>query len=283
MNNLAQAALDYLHAGMHILALTGKRPNTAYHETWDWDNSIHGTPETIGDAEALRQVFTDPTTTGIAILIPENVLVADVDTEAAAALFLELTGTDEWETRSARTTNGMHLWYLTPGAASNVWIGGRTLLFKGFGGYVVAPPSAHFDGKGQQDGVYTWMGDWHPIDWLPDGLAERIRIERALVNTEPVRTRDGGAVLWVPLDDEGHWTGKGWSVWKLEGLCRAIREAPDGNQNNMIAWAAMQARDEGVPFEVAMPQLLAASIEGGHPENRARTTIRGAYKRSRRG
>jgi hypothetical protein len=69
----------------------------------------------------------------------------------------------------------------------------------------------------------------------------------------------------------------------LDGLCRAIREAPDGNQNNMIAWAAMQARDEGVPFESAMPQLLAAAIEGGHPERRARTTIKGAYKRVARG
>lgn len=282
MNELAQAAVEYLHADMHLLALTGKRPNSRYHETWDWDNSIHGMPLTLADTEALKEVFTHPTTTGIAILIPEHVLVADVDTEAAATLFTELAGDIEtWETRTSRTPNGLHLWYLAPGANSTVWVGDRTLLFKGFGGYVAAPPSRHFDENGVEDGVYTWLGDWQPVDWLPEGIRERIKFERALAG-DPIEQKKHP--IWsVPLDANGHWTWKGWSYYSIEGLCKAIREAPDGNQNNMIAWAAMQARDEGVPFESAMPQLLAAAIEGGHPEHRARTTIRGAYKRAARG
>lgn len=283
MSDLTIAASEYLAAGMHILALTGKRPNTAYHETWDWENSIHGTPETDDDLAALKDVFTDPTTTGIALLIPQHFLVADVDTPEAAALFQELAGSDpaEWDTRTARTTNGLHLWYWAPGADRNLWVGGRTLLLKGFGGYVVAPPSAHFNAKGEQDGVYTWIGDWGPVDWLPEGIAERIRFEQAQ-RPDPVE-RGGHPILYVPLDAQFHWTWKGWSYWNIDGLCRAIREAADGNQNNMIAWAAMQARDEGVPFEQAMPQLLAASVEGGHPERRARTTINGVYKRGSRG
>lgn len=285
MSDLTLAASEYLSAGMHILALTGKRPNTAYHETWDWDNSIHGTPETDEDLAGLKDVFTDPTTTGIALLIPQHFLVADVDTPEAAALFQELAGTDpnEWETRTARTTNGLHLWYWAPGADRNLWVGGRTLLFKGFGGYVVAPPSAHFNAKGEQDGVYTWLGDWEPVDWLPDGIAERIKFQQALQNRNPATLPEGGLYLVPEMDERGRWTRRGWGRWNLDGLQRVIREAEEGNQNNIIAWAAMTARDKGVPLEVAMKTLLDAALEGHHPERRARATIWGAYKRAERG
>jgi hypothetical protein len=281
LNDLSIAALDYLGAGMHILALTGKRPNSKFHETWDWDNSIHGTPESPEDEEALESVFRDKTTTGIALLIPPHVLVADVDTEEAATLFTQLAGEpSEWETRTSKTPNGLHLWYLAPGADGSVWLGGRTLLFKGFGGYVAAPPSRHFDEQGNFDGVYTWLGDWAVLDWLPDGIAERLKVHEAWTTTsrKPEEQRIFTEFEFFP--------NKRFAVNRvnnLEGLCRAIETAPDGNQNNIIAWAAMQARDEGVPFESAMPQLLAAAIAGGHPEHRARTTIRGAYKRTRRG
>jgi hypothetical protein len=270
--------------GHHLLALQGKRPHPKYHEEWDWDNSIHGAPETAEEHQALISVFRDKTVTGLAILIPEHVLVADVDTEAAAALFVELAGGMP-DTVAAQTKNGLHLWFLAPGADGSLWLGDRTLLFKGFGGYVVAPPSAHFDEHGEQDFTYTWikpMGGAAGFDWLPDGIAARARAERALSAGKPA-VEHGNPVSMEPEIIDGRWTGRGWGVLDIEGLRQAIIHAKDGNQNNVIYWAACTARDEGVAYEDAMTQLLSAANEGHHPIERAKSTIRGAYKVRGRG
>lgn len=290
MNELTEAALGYLEQGHHLLALSGKRPNLRYHSKgdgdevgWSWDRSIHGSPETDEDRAALAEVFEHPSTTGVAILIPKGVLVADVDTDEAADLFLAAGGT--LDTVCAKTTKGYHVWFEDPAADKSVWLGGRVLLFKGFGGYVAAPPSRHFadEARTQQDGVYTWLVEpaGQRLAPLPAQIADRLKIVRSF--PEPVREERAGPSLHVPLDAEFHWTWNGWAEWNIEGLRQAIIKAPDGNQNNMIAWAAMQARDEGVPYDAAMPALLSAALEGHHPRQRAIQTIRGAYGRRSRG
>ncbi len=308
MNELTEAALGYLARGHHLLALHGKRPNARFHGKteeeevgWSWEKSIYGEMTPHGDhpvdgtegayggcpgcddIKAIDAIFGHPSTTGIAILMSPFHLVADVDTEEAAALFMELAG-EMPETVTAKTTKGLHIWFIGDGSEGSVWLGGRTLLFKGFGGYVAAPPSRHFADEEckVQDGVYTWLRDFDTgYDFLPPKIEEAILFTRSLkIEREPT---ESGRLLFVPTASEGKWTWKGWAIWPIDGLCKAIREAADGNQNNMIAWASMQARDEGVPFAIAMPQLLQAAIDGGHPKRRALTTIRGAYSRKPRG
>jgi hypothetical protein len=288
LNALTEAALGYLRQGHHLLALSEKRPNPRYHGKadendvgWSWEKSIHGVPETTGDIEALDAVFSHKTTTGVAILIPKDVLAADVDSRAAAVLFQSLGG--DLETRTAQTVKGVHVWYKAPGFEQTMWLGGRTLLFKGFGGYVAAPPSRHFTPDHVEDGVYTWLtSSDEPMAGLPAEMLKVLQAQRALDAVRPVRSAPAGASLVVLTDDSGQWTWRGYAEWPIEGLRQAIIHAPDGNQNNMIAWAAMQARDEGVPYEVAMRGLLSAAIEGRHPRHRAVTAIRGAYSRRTR-
>lgn len=290
MTDLTAAALDYLRRGHHLLALQGKRPSNRYHAKpdddtpgWSWERSIFGVPETEEEQAGLAQVFEDPAVTGIAILIPQHMLVADVDTEEAAVLFMELVG-EAPETVSVKTTKGLHLWFYAPGAEQSVWIGGRTLLFKGFGGYVAAPPSAHFNSDGVKDGVYTWIRDFStPVDDLPDPIAERMRFERALDRLEPIKTAETGRYLVVPTDSEGHWTRQGWASWHIDGLVRAVKGAGEGNRNNMLAWAAMQAAEEGVPLATAMPLLTAAAREAGLTDRETRVTIKAAFTRRGRG
>lgn len=307
MNDLTEAALGYLEQGHHLIALTHKRPSTKYHarpdeETagWSWDRSIHGIPEPHQhwgydydmncETCQLTDVFEDPTTTGVAILIPEHYLVADVDTEDAAVLFDHLTkdDPDRYETRVAKTTKGLHIWYFAPGASQSMWVGGRTLLFKGLGGYVAAPPSRHFDEDGVQDGVYTWLTATG-YAFLPDGIAAYLAKMAADAQKSPMRAYETEVRhMKVEMVGDGPWSLIAGTIllvrdYQIEGLCKAIREAPDGNQNNMIAWASMQARDEGVPYDVAMPQLLEAAVQGGHPRERALTTIKGAFTRRHRG
>lgn len=283
--SLAAAAREYVEAGLHILALTGKRPSARYHESWDWENSIHGAPGTPEEEAELAAIFEHRTTTGIALLIPQHVLVADIDSEAAAALYMEAAG-EYPETPTAKTKNGLHVWFWVPGAERSIWLGQRTLLFKGFGGYVVAPPSQHFDEDGNPDAVYTWInplvegGRIKDMDGPPDALEERMRTLMLFEDREPpdMRGEDERWSIGIATNPL-----RLWRKWNIDGLCRTIEEAADGNQNNAIHWAAMTAREEGVPFEEAMRQLLAAAIRGHHPERRARTTIAGAYKRRPRG
>ena len=278
---MSMAAMDYLKQGYHLLALKGKRPHPRYHTEWSWDESIHGSPYGPAEVAALDAIFDDPTVTGIAILIPENVLVADIDTEAAAALFVELAGGVPKDTVVARTTKGLHAWYLAPGFAKSFWLGDRTLLFKGFGGYVAVWPSKHFDESGNIDGGYSWITDFSDgIDFLPSGIVQPLLDQKNLATIVAPYATETTAVWKLQLKD-GKWTGWMEPEWNLSGLEMAVERAADGNQNNLIHWAACTARDDGVPFEVAMDRLTAAAIRGNHPRERAVSTIRSAYRRPR--
>lgn len=277
---LEDAAAAYLEAGLHILALAGKRPNPAVHPTFSYENSAWGSPEGAEASGWMEEAFGHPDTTGVGILVPEHMLVADIDTDDAAALFYELAGALPGAAVS-RTAHGLHVWYIAPGADKTYWLGGRTLMLRGLGGYVAAPPSVHPEGP-----VYEWID---PLvvdgrvsaDLLPDAMAKRLKVDdffaaRKLADREAHEN-------WryvVELDERRHLKSLR-REWDLEGLERAIVEAPDGNQNNMISWAAMTARDEGVPYDVAMDRLLDAAIRGNHPRDRAVATIRGAYRRAR--
>lgn len=294
MTELQQAAIEYVTAGLHILALTGKKPNGRVHgESWSWEDSFWSDSAlTDNDREAIEHAFAlEKGTTGIAILIPKDFLVADVDTERAGALLQSLGFEyDKGATIASKTRNGVHIWFWAPGADRNRWLGdgqqpdpGRTLLFKGFGGYVAAPPSEHPDG-----GKYEWGvplvkdGQMYMPDILPDGAAEQFkRDDLWAADREDAKPVEGFTL--IPEK------GVPWYLWKkeftygLEGLEKAIINAADGNQNNVIHWAALTAKEEGVPYEVAKERLLAAALKGNHPRHRALDTIKGAYKRRPRG
>lgn len=292
MTDLQQAAIDYVMAGLHILALTGKKPNFAVHgESWDYDNSFHGIPYTVAEAKAVKDAFSEEKgTTGIAILIPPDFLVADVDTEAAAELLVELGGEPNEDTVGSKTKNGLHIWFWYPGADRNRWLGGRTLLFKGLGGYVVAPPSLHFADDGTVDGSYTWGanplvvgGTLTMPDILPAAIAEQFKRDDLWAEDRTAHKGAAATFTVEPVEGVAWWMWpKTWD-YQTSGLEHAIETAADGNQNNVIHWAAMTAREEGVPLDIAMERLMAAAIKGGHPKQRARDTIKGAYKRAPRG
>lgn len=290
------AALDYVTAGLRILALTGKKPNGRVHgESWSWDDSFYGGPADEDEWESFERAFSESSgTTGIAILIPPGFYVADVDSDRAAQLLLDLGFVASDETVAAQTKNGIHVWFYHPEADRNRWVGdgqepdpGRTLLFKGLGGYVVAPPSLHFAADGSVDGTYSWISPlvvgslMQMPDILPSAAASRFKADDQFTANRPEKE---AMTHFNVLPGDGPW----WT-WPIEmeyqtaGLERAIETAADGNQNNVIHWAAMTCREEGVPFEVAMERLMAAAERGNHPRTRARDSIRGTYKRAPRG
>lgn len=288
MTILAMAALDYMKAGLHVLALEGKRPNGRVHgDHWSWEDSFWGVPDDPAEMAQLDTAFSrEHGTTGIAILIPEHFLVADVDTPEAGDLFTKLGGKITDDTVASVTKNGIHVWYYAPGASRNRWLGSRTLLLKGFGGYVAAPPSLHFGPDGEQDWVYRWGaqplvvgGRLQSPEDVPPEMAAILTTSEAMEAAMEKERPTTATWNYRPVP------GVPWYQWEREfeynigGLEQAIIHAADGNQNNVIHWAAMTAREEGVPLEVSMTRLLAAAEKGGHPRRRAIDTIKGAYKR----
>lgn len=294
MHQVQQAAIEYVAAGLHILALSGKKPNGRVHgESWSWEDSFWSDTElTPADWEAIEQAF-DPAqgTTGIAILIPEDFVVADVDTDDAAELLLSLGYAPDEGSIVAKTRNGLHIWFWAPGISKNRWLTaqfyrGHTkveqrLLFKGFGGYVVAPPSEHPDG-----GTYAWGtplvadGKRYMPDILPEQAREKFAAEDQFAAAQPPKEKMTTFHM-EPVEGVPWWQWPVVMEYRLAGLEHAIETAADGNQNNVIHWAALTAKEEGVPFNVAMDRLMAAAERGHHPKDRASDTIKGAYKRRR--
>jgi len=116
-------------------------------------------------------------------------------------------------------------------------------------------------------------------DVLPPVAQDRMKAEAQYAAAAPPREAMRYFVT-VPSDGVSWWLWEKRWDYQTEGLERAIETAADGNQNNVIHWAAMKCLEEGVPYEIAMERLMAAAKRGNHPERRARDTIRGAYKRS---
>jgi hypothetical protein len=307
MESLTQAAVAYLNAGLSVIALTGKQPNTLFHRRGLLD-AISGTVEPHGDhpldsysydgcpgcadREQLERIFGHRKTTGIGIPIPEHLVVVDIDGEEGAQQWRDLAR-DELipETPVARTGRGLHMWYFTSKIRRSTKLGPK-LDLKGVGGYVAVPPSRHFDADGNEDAVYEWLAPLvGPDGMLGGGLREGFSflppaVEVQLDAAEALESENGierHVYTLFNLSLQG-------GCWRLhtepvppviDGLLEAVRKAAEGNRNNMLAWATLQARDEGLKLEDALRELGAAAAEAGLTARETRTTIVQAYRRSR--
>ena len=314
MESLTQAAVAYLNAGLSVIALTGKQPNTLFHKRGLLD-AISGTVESHGDhpldsysydgcpgcadREQLERVFGHAKTTGIGIPIPEHLVVVDIDGEEGARQWRDLAR-DEMipETPVAITHHGLHLWYFTSQIRRCGKLGPR-LDLKGVGGYVAAPPSAF--GPCNEDPCprrhqpverYEWLAPLVGLDgMLGGGLREGFSflppaVEEQLDDAEALE-RENSPERHVYTLFNLSLQGGCWRLHTepvppvIDGLLEAVRRASEGNRNNMLAWATLQARDEGLKLEDALRELGAAAAEAGLTARETRTTIVQAYRRSR--
>jgi hypothetical protein len=283
MTSLTDAATEYINAGLSVITLAGKLPNTDLHRHGVYD-AISGKVEGDEDMASLARFFEHEDTTGIGIPLPAHMVVVDIDGEEGAQQFRELVGEEfeaALETPAARTGRGLHLWYATPREQGNAKLGPK-LDLKGIGGYVAAPPSRHPDGA-----VYTWLdplvkaGLVGPIAWLPAG------IERVLDIDDQIRAENHveRPTYWLynlSLQDGAWRLRREVCPPPIDGLIHAVETAEEGNRNNILAWATLQARDEGVTLEVAMRDLGGAAEASGLSPQEVRTTIRAAYRRRSR-
>jgi hypothetical protein len=280
MTELTDAAFDYLSAGLSVIALTGKMPNTTIHPN-GLESAISGVPEGPNDDALIQRVFTHPDTTGIAIVIPWPYLVVDVDGEMGAMAFAGLMGTTDIDphTPVARTPRGLHIWYADHGPEWRSWKVANGLDLKGVGGYVAAPPSLHPSGE-----CYQWIRplvdkesgqQFTPIE-VPEPLAQWRRDRDQMTENVLRGTGDGGSIVKT-------FRGGVFVTELSAGLREKLLAEPIGNRNNLMFWAACVLCDDGVSFGVARRLLMAAAAEAHWTTSDKAGAIRSAYKRKPHG
>ncbi len=271
MTPIERAAHEYLSAGLSVIALVGKMPNTFYHPR-GLNSALSGIP-TKEDEHTLDLVFNNDVTTGIGIVLPDHLVVVDIDGEEGAAALAEILGTTDLPlTGVASTGRGLHLYYATTKVYRTMKLGEK-LDLKGVGGYVAAPPSLHPSGA-----TYKWLeplvqdGAVH-IDWLPDAIVQSVA-RRELMQNTPVRVS--------PPRQQARLVDGKWTMVDvprdLSGLIDAVASAQSGDRNNLLNWAAYRAKEDGVPYETTLSELGTAAAEAGLDAREIRTTIRSAYR-----
>lgn len=258
--DLAAAGAEYLRAGLSIIALTGKAPNGRFHP--------HGLKEpyagesNIGNWELAAR---HRDTTGVGLVIPEHLVVVDIDGEEGAVEFRRLVGAVP-ETAVARTARGLHLWFVSPHQHRSTKLGPK-LDLKGAGGYVCGPPSVHPGDpeSGLEPGfVYHWLDPLVvdvagttacQVDWLPDFIEEVLAERKAHVR---LAVGSGGG--------------------SMKGLADHLAAQGEGNRNAALYWAACVARDDGHALGDALSTLAEAAMSAGLDRREAVRTIRSAYR-----
>lgn len=257
MRPLELAAAEYINAGLSVIALDGKLPNTDIHPH-GLREPISGTVEEPEDWATVIRVFRHPRTTGVGIVIQAPYVVVDVDGEEGAVQLRDMgvTDNDLLGTPIAKTSRGLHIWYRVEGEQRTTKLGAK-LDLKGVGGYVAAPPSLHPSGV-----TYEWLVPWViGVEDIPAPIATYLADTRAEVEHRALRASN----------QQG----------SLDALTRHVRLLEEGNRNNGLHWAANAARDDGFAFEQAAPALLEAAVKAGLDRGEAMTAIRSAYRRGR--
>lgn len=200
---------------------------------------------------------------GIATGAQSGVVVFDIDSDTLG--FKELEGFELGDGPTARTGNGVHVFYAHPGYMMNQKIAGQDKRwpfkhcdFKGDANYVVAPPSLHYNGS-----QYSWITEFMDaaLPPVPDWLAQAHAGKLVLAVHDAPDPQD------APADHDGTHP-RAEVVARI--LAQAIAKVQDGGtRNNTGTWLFMQLRDERVPSqdapETARGWFTAVAGLGDHP------------------
>jgi hypothetical protein len=246
-----RAALDLAGDGYAVFPVnTEKRPTLK-----------GGFHNATSDPDAVRDLWRrgPGALVGFATGAPSGVVVLDVDGPkhpAAQEWYLrhqrDLLPTRVNQTRSG----GLHLLYTDPGG-----IGRRiSALVKGIDvlgndGYAVWWPAAGFPVLSGAHAPAVWPR------WLSEALA-----------TPPAASISARAIAARP-EQRGSVGGR------LEGICRRLASAPEGQRNNLLNWAVWQVMHMGLApagLAAAIEAIEATAVQIGLPANEIKRTIESA-------
>ena len=141
------AALEYVQRGFSVVLVHPKKK----HPIGKWKHRQHH-PAT--EAE-LREAFRRNPTANVGIVTGaiSGIVVLDMDGEAGAMSARQLEGLEKTKAPVVKTGHGCHGYFRHPGhKAGNFASALPGLDGRGDGGFVVAPPSVHENGK-----KYEWL------------------------------------------------------------------------------------------------------------------------------
>jgi hypothetical protein len=267
-NSILLAALDYLARGWSVIPVQFKQPLEKW-QRWQFERM------TTRQAESL---FTRPEVTGVAVVCGQisGLTVLDFDGQTGRDAFLELYGRGLIELERPTVTtgsSGKHLYFASSqGARTMHWSynGTRAGEVRSDGGYVLAPPSKHPNGK-----IYTWdVLPLEPLTTMPDALKNALGLE-----TAPLIPKAATPSTFIPSNGRV-------SVQIL--LQKAYNLAPRDGRNNTGFALATWLRDNGYSRDEAHNVLLEYC---GHEQHNAKhyytpseaaANVRSAYSRPAR-
>lgn len=240
-----QAALDYLSRGFSVIPVQSK----GKHPTVAWDEFQHRFP--IHDE--IEHWF-DPVRAGNLGIVTgsiSNLVVVDLDTNEAKNYLKNLMGHNQvMGVPRVRTGRGWQLFFRHPGqplpnSASKIF---PDLDIRGDGGFVVAPPSIHPNGREYKWEVPLGEGGLPP---LPDALVQ--------LKTNPVASSLGGSSLF--------------------DTANALAGVEEGKRDDTLFRLACKLRGADVPQAVAEKLLVesAQNCTPPYPERAALEKVRRAY------
>ncbi|HUU97626.1 MAG TPA: DnaB-like helicase C-terminal domain-containing protein, partial [Phycisphaerae bacterium] len=178
----------------------------------------------------------------VAIILPPGLVVVDLDGDGAEDL-LRAAGVElPADAPRVRTGNGEHVYFHAEGLPQRVPLlaaesGKPAVDFKSNGGYVVAPPSIHQNGK-----KYEWIvAPSFPLPELPEAMRTLVLAKRQ--EQSPPKTRP---------DDGAHW------------VIQAMRGVGHGERDNIATRLAGYFLGCGVARDIVM-QLLGDFAEKCSP------------------
>ncbi|KOX34334.1 hypothetical protein ADL06_07685 [Streptomyces sp. NRRL F-6491] len=228
----------------------------------------HGVHDATSDPSKLAKLFAAaPHATGYGIACGRGerpLLGVDLDRKngvdgvASLRQLAEQHGFEVPETIVIATpSGGMHLWFTGPAAATVPNSAGKLgpgIDIRGYGGYLVGP------GSWTRKGTYRVAAP-HPVAPVPAGLL-------ALIIPRPVQPAVPSSTLRrMPVRQRSA---------VLTGLVKFVLQAPDGELNNRLYWAACRAFETNVDPIAVTNALIDAAVAAGHPESSAAGTVASA-------
>ena len=166
------------------------------------------------------------------------------------------------ETFAVETASGGgHLYYRAPAQPvirNSAGKLGWQVDVRGAGGYVVAP------GTILPNGRYEVLPGATAPEPLPGWVIDRLTVAK------PAPKRR------APLRGSAWLASLGSLNRRLEGLTKTVREAPEGQRNHTVNWAAYQLAVDDQLTEETAQALQAAGIDAGMTETEVSATIRSA-------
>lgn len=202
---------------------------------------------------------------------PSGLLVVDEDRPGAFTAYATEHGHQVPDTFMVKTGKGAHFYFRQPGDSpignTRGALAGRSIDIRGRGGFVVAAGSLHETGA-----LYEPVDSAAPILPMPDWLVSAVRAPAPRPTVAPVpRPRVSG--------------GRPFRV--LTGLVQVVLDAPSGERNTRLYWAARRVYEHAacgvLDPDAGRGALVDAARHVGLPEAEAQRTIDSAARAASEG